>query len=146
MGLIKFNDRSTFPSFSNMLDDFFNQSFSDMVGPKFQSNVPAVNVKDLEKEFQLEVALPGVPKDKVNVQVENDVLTISSEVKRESEEKQDGYTRREFGYNSFSRSFTLPEVADKEKIDAEFKDGVLSIHIPKMGDKALKNSRTISIA
>ncbi|MEL6535364.1 MAG: Hsp20/alpha crystallin family protein [Bacteroidota bacterium] len=145
MGLIKFNDRSAFPAFSTMLDDFFDHSFSGFGTATTSSKVPAVNVKESEKEFGLEVALPGVAKDQVNLELDHNVLTISSESKTEKEEAKEGYTRREFGYNSFRRSFTLPEIADQEHIDAKFEDGVLKVSIPKLDQKALKNTRAIQV-
>jgi len=145
MGLIKFNDRTAFPSFSTMLDDFFDRSFADFGTAPSASKTPAVNVKETENEFGLEVALPGVSKDQVNLEIDHNVLTISSESKTENEETKGGYTRREFGYNAFRRSFTLPEIANQEKIDAKFENGVLNVSIPKLDEKALKNTRAISI-
>ena len=145
MGLIRFNDRNSYPTFSSMLDDFFSQSFADMNLPSTKHRAPAVNVKETDKAYGLEVALPGVKKDQVNLALDHNVLTISSEVKSEKEDKQDGYSRREFGYHSFSRSFTLPETVDQEKIDAKFEDGVLHVSLPKLSEKALNKARSISI-
>lgn len=116
-------------------NEFFNDSFL----PRFfesdnwlnNSALPAVNVEEDEKEYRIEVAAPGLEKDDLKVSVNDGVLTISSEKKVEKEDKKDNYVRREFGYTSFSRSFTLPEEADAEKIGAKHKNGVLHISIPK---------------
>ena len=145
MGLIRFNDRNSYPTFSSMLDDFFSQSFADMHVPTVKHRTPAVNVKETDKSYGLEVALPGVKKDQVNLELDHNMLTISSEVTTEKEEKESGYSRREFGYSSFSRSFTLPETVDQEKIDAKFEDGVLHVSLPKLSEKALNKARSISI-
>jgi HSP20 family protein len=118
-----------------IFDSFFNDSylprFFDWEGSAEKSYVPAVNVEETEKEYRIEVAAPGLEKDDIKVSVDNGVLTITSEKKTENEEKKDTYIRREFGYTSFCRSFTLPEEVDSEKISAKHKNGVLNIHIPK---------------
>jgi HSP20 family protein len=117
----------------------FDSFFSDSYLPKFfdgdwgfdKSSLPAVNVEETDKEYRIEVAAPGLEKEDLKVSVDDGVLTITSEKKTENEEKKDNYIRREFGYTSFCRSFTLPEEADAEKINAKHKNGVLNIHIPK---------------
>ena len=119
----------------NFVDEFFSDNFL----PKFLNwesgfkglNAPAVNVEETDKEFRIEVAAPGLEKNDLKISVTDGVLTISSEKKIENEEKKDRYLRREFGYTSFSRSFTLPDGTDSEKINATHKNGVLHIGIPK---------------
>ena len=145
MGLIRFNDRNGMSTFSSVMDDFFNRSFADLGGVVADNRLPAVNVKETDEAFGLEVALPGVAKDQVNVALEKDQLTISSEVESEKEESKGGYTRREFGHKSFRRVFNLPEIADQEKVGATFENGVLHINIPKRSEQELKNTRTISV-
>jgi HSP20 family protein len=120
------------PSF---VDEFFNDSvlpkFLDW-GPAFKgSALPAVNVEETDKEYRIEVAAPGLDKKDLKIAVNDGVLTITSEKKTENEEKNDNYIRREFGYSSFSRSFTLPEGTDSDKISADHKNGILNITIPK---------------
>ena len=92
---------------------------------------PSVDICEDEKEFQVKVELPEVKKEDVNVSVDNGTLQISGERKMEKEEKGKKYHRIERAYGSFSRSFTLPEGADPSKINADFKDGILSVHIAK---------------
>jgi HSP20 family protein len=128
----------TIPTF---VDEFFNDTFL----PKFfdfdrgigRVTVPAVNVEETEKEFNIEVAAPGLDKNDLKINVNDGVLTISSEKKTENEEKNDNFIRREFGYSSFARSFTLPEDTDIDKIGASHKNGVLKITIPKTEVKVL---------
>ena len=119
----------------SILDDFFNDSylpkFFDMNSGISKSSSPAVNVEETDKDFRIEVAAPGLEKEDLKVSVDDGVLTISSEQKEEKEDQNENYIRREFGYTSFSRSFTLPEEVDSEKIIAKHKNGVLNVTIPK---------------
>jgi len=137
MNLIKFHRH---PFYNGLLNDFENDVF------KHQNNddVPAVNIQEDEKQFLLELAVPGMKKDDFKIDLENQVLTISSEIKEETEETENSYTRREFVYNSFSRSFTLPKNIVSEKIKADYKDGILKISLPK--NKETKLSREIKVA
>lgn len=131
---------------------FFPSLMSDYFAPdwfggteKRNTSLPAVNIKDNEGEFELELAVPGMKKDDFIVEVDNDVLTISSEIKAESEEKKDNYTRKEFSYSSFKRAFTLPETVDGSKIDAKYEDGILKLSLPKKQEALPKPKRLISI-
>jgi HSP20 family protein len=117
----------------------FDDLFSDQFIPRFlslengsgRSALPAVNVEETDKEYRIEVAAPGLEKDDIKLSLNDGVLTISSEKKMEQEDKNDNYIRREFSYSSFSRSFTLPEEVDADKIVAKHKNGVLDVHLPK---------------
>ncbi len=124
------------PIFRSVFDDFFTKDLFDWNSKHFSdlgSTLPSVNVKETERGFNVELAAPGMQKEDFNIELKHNVLTISSEQKDEkSEEDYDGrYTRREFNYQSFSRSFTLPENADHSKIEASYDDGVLYVSIPK---------------
>ena len=133
----------------NFVDEFFNDDFF----PKFfntasnwsNASVPAVNVEETEKEYVIDVAAPGLEKKDFKVTLDENVLTISSQTEQNSEEKKEGYLRREFNYSSFSRSFTLPEDTDGKEIKASHKNGVLTISIPKHEAKA-KVSKEIKIS
>ncbi|KAB7531308.1 Hsp20 family protein [Flagellimonas olearia] len=140
MSIVKRNNL-IFPS---LLNDFMGP---DWLGgtDKWNTTVPAVNIKDNEKEFELELAVPGVKKDDFTVEVDHDVLTISSEMKSENEEAKDNYTRKEFSYSSFKRAFTLPETVDGSKIDAKYEDGILKLTLPKKQEALPKPKRLISI-
>ena len=95
--------------------------------------------------YTIEVAAPGLEKKDFRIDLDNDVLTISSEREEKHEENRDQYTRREFGYESFSRSFNLPELVDVEKINASHKNGILFVNIPKKEEAKVKPARQIAI-
>ena len=133
----------------SIFEEFFNNNFP----PRFfdgdnwstNSKVPAVNVEEDEKEYRIEVAAPGLEKEDLKVSVNDGVLTISSEKKVEKEDKKDSYIRREFGYTSFCRSFTLTDEVDPDKISAKHKNGVLHVNIPKTETKVIP-SKDIKIS
>ena len=139
--LVKMN--RTFPNF---LDDFLGRDYYPANYNSFGfKNTPAVNIVEGDNEFTIEVAAPGLDKKDFKVDLENDRLTISSARDEKNEESKDRYTRREFRYNSFCRSFNLPETVDGEKIDARHKDGILYVSIPKKEEAKLKPAREIAI-
>lgn len=113
---------------------------------RFGTGLPAVNIQENDNEFHLELAVPGMKKSDFKIDVDNNVLTISSEERTENENTEVNYNRREFYYNSFRRSFTLPETVDSDKIGAEYTDGVLAILIPKKEEAKPKPAKTIQIA
>lgn len=118
-----------------------------LAAPLFSNSaLPAVNVKDNTKSFELELAVPGYKKDELKVNVADGMLTISSERKKESEEEKNGYTRREFSYSSFRRSFQLPENADGDKVAAHYVDGILKLSIPKTKALPEKKGKEVRIA
>ena len=117
--------------------DFFDSDLLDlparMLGTGFfrDREFPLVNIRNLDKEFKVELAVPGYKKEDLKVEVSDGILTVSSEQKVEKETEQEGWKRREFSYNSFSRSFQLPENADPDGVKATFTDGVLQLSINK---------------
>ncbi|MCX6255843.1 MAG: Hsp20/alpha crystallin family protein [Bacteroidia bacterium] len=121
-------------------DDFFP------VLPNRTSSMPAVNIREDEKNFVLELAIPGVDKKDLKIDINEDVLTISSEIKNETEESKDGYKRKEFSYSSFCRSFYIPENVNRDKIEANYKDGILSVGLPKELEEKNKITRQIKIS
>ena len=132
MSLIRFSNRMP-----RLFDHFFDNDLIDWSNRNFSetnTTLPAVNVKEMEDGFEIEMSAPGLKKEDFNVELTNSVLTISCAKKEEDETKdEDGrYTRREFSYQSFSRSFNLPDTVDYEKIDAKYEDGILTLSIPKM--------------
>jgi HSP20 family protein len=110
-----------------------------------RSNLPAVNILEGEKDFTLELAVPGQKKEDFNVELDNDVLTISMETQSEVEDKEAEYTRREFRYSSFKRAFTLPESVNQEEVKADYKDGILRFTLPKKEEALPKAKRLIEI-
>jgi len=142
MSLIK-RTNGGFTPFRTMLSDFFDAD--DLTFNRLMKNesMPAVNISETDKSFQIELAAPGMEKKDFKVAVENGVLTISAEKKEEKEEKSRNFTRREFSFNSFSRSFTLPENVKQEDIKAHYEDGVLKLDLAK---KAVTVSKAKEIA
>jgi HSP20 family protein len=138
--------RSEWPSLLNgsLLSDFFdNEGF--FTSSLYRQSVPAVNVKENEKNFEIELAAPGLSKKDFKVVAENGVLTISSEKKSEEEKKEKGYTRREFSYSSFSRSFVLPENTNQDDVKASYEDGVLRVMVAKTAIAQAKPQKAIEI-
>lgn len=133
--------RSYSPFLSNLFDDDFFPVLNNRT-----TSMPAVNIKENEKNFVLELAVPGMNKKDLKIDVNEDVLTISSETKDETTESGDGYMRKEFSYSSFCRSFYIPENVDKEKIGASYKDGVLSVELPKNEEEKSKITKQIKIS
>lgn len=130
--------------FPNLMNEFFKPDwFGGM--DEFNGNFPAVNIQDNEKEFVLELAIPGQKKDDFNIEVDNQVLSISMEDKNEEEVKEDNYTRREFSYRAFRRAFTLPETVNEDDIEAKYEDGILRFVLPKKEEALPKPKRMIEI-
>ena len=94
----------------------------------------------------VEMAVPGLKKSDFHIELDNQVVSISTEAKEEQERQEENYTRREFGYSSFKRSFTLPESVDEEKINATYNEGILSIHLPKKEEAKQRPARSIKIS
>ncbi|HCW06882.1 MAG TPA: hypothetical protein DGG95_05915 [Cytophagales bacterium] len=139
--------RSDWPTLFNnsLLSDFFdNDRFFDSDWLRKQS-MPAVNVKETDKFFEVELAAPGLTKKDFKITAENGMLTISSEKKEEKEEKEKDYTRKEFSFSSFSRSFTLPENVNEEDIKANYEDGILKLHIAKKMISQPKHVKAIEV-
>lgn len=112
------------------------------------TSIPAVNIKESDNGFEVEVAAPGKAREDFKIELNKDVLTISAEKPSENVSKdEDGkFTRREFSYSTFKRAFGLPETVDTEKIAANYKDGVLVISLPKREEAKMPAKRTIEIA
>jgi len=150
MTLIKRNNPGSY--FPSVFDDFFTKDFRTPFKtelPEWTSSQPAVNIKETEKGFHIELAAPGLKKEDFKVQLEKNLLTISAEKEVETTEKdkKGNYTRREFGYSSFRRSFTLSDdLIDTENIHANYENGVLALDLPKQKAEKAKATKQISIS
>jgi len=132
-------DLSLFDRFFS--NDVFNRDYSET-----NTTLPSVNIKETKDKFGVEVAVPGFNKKDFNIELNNNELTISSEKEEKHEDKVgERYTRREFSYQSFKRSFTLPDSVDGEKISAKYTNGVLHVDIPKREEAKPKPARQIDI-
>ncbi|GER60622.1 Hsp20/alpha crystallin family protein [Patiriisocius marinus] len=136
------------PNLATWLDDFFDRDLSSVFTSNFNTGItlPKVNIKETADDYIVEMAVPGLKKSDIKIDVDNQLLAISSEAKEEKETTQDNYTRREFGYSSFKRTFTLPETVDDDKINAKYVDGILNIVLPKKEEAKQRPSRSISIS
>jgi HSP20 family protein len=128
---------------SDLMDFDLEAPFSAL---RLGMNVPSANVKETGKEYIVELAAPGLERKDFKVEVNDHNLNISSEKKEEKKEEKDGYSRKEFSYSSFSRSFALPDNVKEGDIDAKYKDGILKIVIPKKEITVSKPVREIAVA
>lgn len=150
MSIVKWTgNRRNMPVRSSWFDDFWNRDFFDWDNQNFSSTettLPSVNVKETGDNFEVEVAAPGMEKKDFRVTLDGNLLTISSKKQVEEEEQNARYTRREFSYQSFQRSFELPkDVVDEEKIKARYDQGVLFLTIPKTESAKKKAPKMIEI-
>ena len=116
-----------------LFDDFFkpwNEWFDNGVFGRAIS-IPAVNIKERKDEFMVSMAAPGLKKEDFKIDVDGNLLTISSEKEEKKEENEDKFTRKEYNYSSFTRTFSIPEDVNKEKIEARYEDGILKLALPK---------------
>lgn len=130
MSLVKFNNRTrnTAPYFNNVFDSLFSDALNKNYGV---SKMPAVNILETTEDFKIELAAPGLNKEDFKIELKKDQLSVWAEKKNEQTDQQRDYTRKEFEYLSFARSFVLPEGVDTEKINAEYINGILNITIGK---------------
>jgi HSP20 family protein len=147
MSLIKRENYS--PSWPGIFNDFLNRDWYDWSNQNFSltnTTIPSVNIKENENEFEVEMAAPGMTKDDFRIELNNSVLTISSEKQSENQSKErENVTRREFSYQSFSRSFTLPVIVETDKITAKYENGLLWVNIPKKEEAKPKPLKQIKV-
>ena len=143
------NSFSSVPSLLNdfSTDDWFNSSLANWKSAG--SSLPAVNVRETNDDYMIDVAAPGMKRENFKVELDNNILTISSEFeeKQEEKDKNENFTRREFSYQSFQRSFSLPEnKVDGGKISAKYTDGILHVVVPKREEAKVKPARQITVS
>jgi len=145
MNLVKFSNQ--YPSLFDRFFDNNNLEWNNRHFSETNTTLPSVNVKENIDEYIVEVAAPGFDKADFNIEVDNDVLTISSEKKVENEEKEgERVTKREFSYQSFTRSFTLPVLVERDNINAKYENGILNIVIPKKEEAKPIPAKRITIS
>jgi HSP20 family protein len=131
MTLVKFskpNNNALMPGFNDVFDSIFNDTFFN---DRMVTRVPAVNISETENNYHVELAAPGLKKEDFKLNLERNVLTISVETTADHQDNQKNYSKREYSYQSFVRSFTLPDSADDSNINASYTDGILKIDIAK---------------
>jgi HSP20 family protein len=129
---------------SDIFDDIFTKSMED-IDKKDCDCVPAANIIETDEAFEIQIAAPGYNKSDIHVDLENNVLSVYCD-KNQSEGREINYTRREFGYGTFRRAFTLPKVVDADKISADYKNGILFVKMPKREEAKSRLSREISVS
>lgn len=144
MTLVKF--KKTAPA--DLMNSFFNDVWANdfsAFNRQLNRNIPSVNISETDNSFVLDFAAPGFAKEDIKVKLDGDTLTVSAEVKTETENTERNYKRREFHQTSFSRSFTLPDTVDGDKIEGKYDNGILTISIPKKVITKQSNVREISL-
>ncbi len=145
MSLVKFRKQPS-THFPSIWDDFFKRDLFDSSNAMIAgSTLPAVNIKEDNEGYQIELAVPGFDKKDFEINLDRHVLTVSSSKETKSENVDNAYTRKEFSYSSFKRSFNLPESADESKVSAEYDNGILTVQIPKKEEAKLQPSRNIKV-
>jgi HSP20 family protein len=149
MSIIRRNN--LMPAMSNLFDDFFTRDLSNWGltnNSSTQTTIPAVNIRETNDNFEVEMAAPGMNKEDFKVELDGNQLTIYSEKKTEQRDNEENrYSRQEFSYESFQRSFTLPkDVVDVDKIEAHYTNGVLHLTIPKKEEVKKRPARMIEIS
>lgn len=146
MSLIKFNRRNNgLPIFNSWIENTFKDEDGFVTNLHNEQNFPPVNVEETDEEFRLSLAAPGLKKEDFDIQVKDNSLIISSESSDSSEEKNDNYTRREYSFNSFQRSFWLPDNVNDENINANYQDGVLKVSLSKTKNNKPELSKKIEV-
>jgi HSP20 family protein len=142
MQLMKVN-QGLFPAFSNLWEDFLGKDIMDI--PKESGSIPAVNIVEKPDKFLVHLAVPGMDRKNLKINIENGILTVSAEKEDKKEEKEDKFTRREFCFHSFKRSFTLPEFVQEDKVEAKYENGILEICLPKHEQAKVKPVKQIEV-
>ena len=138
----------TFPTWPSWIDEMFNRDLPSVFTSNFNTGItlPKVNIRESNNAYFVDMAVPGLRKSDFNIDLDNQVLSISTEIEESNERQEANFTRREFGYSSFKRSFSLPETVKEDDIKAEYTNGVLSIHLPKKEEAIPKPARSIKIS
>ena len=148
MTLIKWNQPAKLTGRRNWVENFFTETddfFRNMDFDK-SNDVPAVNVREEEKNFFIEVAAPGMKKDDFKVELDNGILLISAKTEENKFQKEEGFVRREFNYRNFQRSFWLPEMVSPENIIAHYDQGVLTLTLPKINTPSISKTKMIQVS
>jgi len=141
MALIRWNNRLPL---ADMFSNFFDSEFTDYFNRR--GSDPAANIMEHPDSFELNLAAPGLKKEDFKISLDNNVLTISSELEDEKHEEGKNFTRKEFFYGSFSRSFTLPKSINIDKINAEYENGILKVMLPKKDEAKVDIKKEIKIS
>ena len=139
---------TSLPTLTSWVDDILNNNFGSEFLPNFNTGIslPAVNVIEHDDNYIVEMAIPGLKKSDFDINIDNQILSISAETKEDKEFEDKNYTRREFGYSSFKRTFKLPKTVETEKISANYTDGILKVALPKRDEAKKKPIQSIKVS
>ena len=135
--------RKQTPFITSLFDDYVNQDWDFKVSSS--AATPAVNIKELDNQFEIDLAVPGKKKSDFEIEVEEGLLSISSSMKEDQVTEKAKFTRREFSYNSFKRTFTIPDSVDPSNIEAHYSEGVLKLSLPKRKEALPQPKKLIKI-
>ncbi len=136
---MKITHNNFIPGFTNLIDEVFGQDSMETVKRNLMSQVPLANIQENETTHSIELAVPGLKKEDIKIELKDNKLTISANVKKEETTENERSVRKEFSYHSFKRSFNLPKLVDTEKIEAKNENGLLTVLIPKKEEEIKKN-------
>ena len=136
---------SIFNDFFRPWESLFDNNGGSLLANLSPVNIPAANIVENKNHYEISLASPGMKKDDFKIDVEGNILTISAEMEDKKEERDEKYTRKEYNYSSFSRSFTLPDWVNKDKIDATYENGLLKLVLPKTEEAKKLSSRHIAV-
>jgi HSP20 family protein len=143
MKLVRWNNEPIFP---DLFHRIMNDDFENVFGKKNCGCVPAANVIEKESSFEIEFAVPGMKREDFKINVENNILSVTAEKEEKKEENEKNFTRKEFAYGAFTRSFELPKTVDVEKIIAGYDNGILRVELPKKEEAKTQLTREIKIS
>ena len=135
--------RKQTPFITSLFDDYVNQDWDFKVSSS--AGTPAVNIKELDNQFEIDLAVPGKKKSDFEIEVEEGLLSISSSMEEDQVTEKAKFTRREFSYNSFKRTFTIPDSVDPSNIEAHYSEGVLKLSLPKRKEALQQPKKLIKI-
>jgi HSP20 family protein len=143
--LTKQNKRTLSPGWLSPIDRFYRSNMLDFWNDDILQTTPALNVTEEKNQYKVEMAAPGLKKEDFKIDIDGNLLTVSADTETETKEDKDNNYRREYNYSCFSRSITLPDIADANRISAKYTDGVLNLSIPKKADGQSKNVQQIKV-
>ncbi|HEX8562962.1 MAG TPA: Hsp20/alpha crystallin family protein [Flavobacterium sp.] len=146
MNLVKHKSNNSGSLFPSLMDELFRPDWMGGIQNSTTMTVPPVNIRETDTTYEVELSAPGKQKDDFNIEIDNGLLTISSEQKTENTTEEGRFTRREFSHSSFKRSFSLPETVNEDDINAAYESGILRITLPKREEALPKPKRAIQIS
>lgn len=148
MNILNYAKPAQHKNLSHALDDFFNIGITNSSGHRITTSKPSVNIRENKDSYAIELAAPGYKKDQFNILIEKDQLIVEATIESTTETSDDegNYTRREFNFGSFRRSFHISDKINSEKIDAKYEDGILTLTLDKREEAKDKPARTIAIS